>query len=207
MEKFQNKALDLARDALSWTDQAILEFTSLESLPESLDCKPKCHYCCYNLPMVAPPEALFMGHHVEKNFTDRAKKEIGVRVETILYRVKDLNPYDVVMIRHELPCIFLKDGLCRVYPVRPSVCRTCSSTSAAHCKMIFESRNHRARLRCYQKIREIFQTVHSRLIARCREMRCQADPLPLAAAIRDYFRHPDPIASWLRGETVFYLHA
>jgi len=206
MENFQNKALELASDALDWTDQAIQEFTSLESLPEPLDCKPGCHYCCYNLPIVTAPEALLIGYHVERNFTeDQAKKEIDGRVEMILGRIKDLSPYDVVMIRHELPCIFLKDGVCRVYPVRPAVCRACASTSAEHCKMIFESRDHRARLRCYQKIREIFQAVHSRLIDRCREMGCQADALPLAAAIRDYFRHPDPIDSWLHGETVFHI--
>lgn len=207
MENFRNKTLELASNALYWTDQAVQEFTSLESLPEPLDCKPGCHYCCYNLPIVTAPEALLIGYHVERNFTDQAKKEIDGSVEMILGRIKDLSPYDVVMIRHELPCIFLKDGVCRVYPVRPAVCRTCSSTSAEHCKMIFESRDHRGRLRCYQKIREIFHTVHSRLIDRCREMGCQADALPLAAAIRDYFRHPDPIDAWLHGETVFYIHA
>ncbi len=206
MENFQNKALELASDALYWTDQAIQEFTSLESLPEPLDCKPGCHYCCYNLPMVTAPEALLIGYHVAKSFTDHEQKEIGGRVEMILHRIEDLSPYDVAMIRHELPCIFLKDGVCRVYPVRPAVCRTCSSTSAEHCKMIFESRDHRGRLRCYQKIREIFHTVHSRLIDRSREMGCQADALQLASAIRDYFRHPDPIDSWLHGETVFYLN-
>jgi len=206
MEIFQNKALELASDALYWTDQAVQEFTSLESLPEPLDCKPGCHYCCYNLPMVTAPEALLIGYHVAKNFTDYEQKEIGGRIEMILHRIEDLSPYDVAMIRHELPCIFLKDGVCRVYPVRPAVCRTCSSTSAEHCKIIFESRDHRARLRCYQKIREIFHTVHSRLIDRSREMGCQADALQLAAAIRDYFRHPDPIDSWLHGETVFYLN-
>lgn len=206
MENFQNKALELASDALYWTDQAIQEFTSLESLPEPLDCKPGCHYCCYNLPMVTAPEALLIGYHVAKSFTGHEQKEIGDRVEMILHRIEDLSPYDVAMIRHELPCIFLKDGVCRVYPVRPAVCRTCSSTSAEHCKMIFESRDHRGRLRCYQKIREIFHTVHSRLIDRSREMGCQADALQLASAIRDYFRHPDPIDSWLHGETVFYLN-
>jgi Fe-S-cluster containining protein len=205
MEKFQNKALKLAWDALNWTDQAILEFTSLESLPEPLDCKPGCHYCCYNLPMVTAPEALLIGYHVEQNFTDQAKKEIFGRVEMILRRIKDLSPHDVAMIRHELPCIFLEDGMCRVYPVRPAVCRTCSSTCAEHCKLIFESRDHRARLRCYQKIREIFHTVHSRLIDRSRKMGRQANALPLAEAVQYYFRHPEPIDAWLQGEIVFQI--
>jgi Fe-S-cluster containining protein len=204
MEKFQNKALELAWEALNWTDQAIQEFTSLESLPEPLDCKPGCHYCCYNLPMVTPPEALLVGYHVAQNFTDQAKKEISGSVEMILERIKDLSPYDVAMMRHELPCIFLEDGMCRVYPVRPAVCRTCSSTSAEHCKMIFETRNHRARLRCYQHMREIFHTVHSRLVDHCLEMGCQADPLPLAEAMKDYFNYPEPIDAWLQGEIIFH---
>ena len=205
MEKFQNKALELAWDALNWTDEAIRKFTSLESLPEPLDCKPGCHYCCYNLPMVTAPEALLIGYHVEQNFTDHKKKKIAARIKNILRQIDGISPYEVAMMRHELPCIFLEDGMCIVYPVRPVVCRTCTSTSAEHCKMIFESRNHRARLRCYQHIREIFQTVHSGLVDRCREMGCQADALPLAEAIRDYFKHSMPVEAWLQGEIVFYI--
>ena len=205
MENFQNKALELASNALNWTDEAIQKFTSLESLPEPLDCKPGCHYCCYNLPMVTAPEALLIGYHVAQNFTDHKKKKIASRIKNILRQIDGISPYEVAMMRHELPCIFLEDGMCIVYPVRPVVCRTCTSTSAEHCKMIFESRNHRARLRCYQHIREIFQTVHSGLVDRCREMGCQADASPLAEAIRDYFKHSMPVEAWLQGEIVFYI--
>lgn len=205
MKNLNNKALDLALKALKRTDNAIHKFVSQESLPEPLDCKPGCHYCCYNLPVVTPPEALLMGHYVEQTFTDQEKKEVTGRINLILKRIDGFSPYEIAMMRHELPCIFLKNEMCMVYKVRPVVCRTCTSTSADHCKMIFESRNHRARLRCYQQIREIFQTVHSRLIDRCREMGCQDDALPLAEGIRDYFKHPNPIEAWLKGETVFNI--
>lgn len=205
MGNFENNALKLASKALSWTDEAIEKFTSSESLPKPLDCKPGCHYCCYNLPMVTPPEALLIGYHVEKNFTNQEQEEISDRVNKILERINAINPYEIPMKRHELPCIFLEDKICMVYSVRPAVCRTCTSTSSEHCKMIFETRNHRARLRCYQQIREIFQTVHSRLVNHCLEMGCQSDPLPLAEATRDYFNHPEPIDAWLQGETVFRI--
>jgi hypothetical protein len=36
-------------------------------------------------------------------------------------------------------------------------------------------------------------------------MRCQADALPLAGAIKDYFRHPMPIDAWLQGKIVFNI--
>ena len=195
----------MALKALKRTDDAIKKFVSLKSLPEPLDCKPGCHYCCYNLPVVTPPEALLMGHHVEQTFTGQKKKEIADRINKILDRIDGISPYEVAMMRHELPCIFIEDAMCIAYEVRPAVCRTCTSTSAEHCKMIFETRNHRARLRCYQHIREIFQTVQTDLINSCRAMECQSDLVHVAAGIRDYFKHPRPIEAWLKGEAVFQV--
>jgi len=203
MENLRKKALELASNALIRTDEAIQEFMSQASLPEPLDCKPGCHYCCYNLPVVTPLEALFMGHHVDQVFTDQEKKKIADRIEKILKRIKGMRTYEIVMMRHELPCIFLEDEMCMVYPVRPVVCRACTSTSAEHCKMIFESRDHRARLRCYPQIREIFQTVQTDLVHRSREMGCQSDLLHVAEGIRDYFKHPGPIEAWMEGDIVF----
>jgi Fe-S-cluster containining protein len=203
MGNFENNALKLASEALSWTDEAIQKFTSLESLPEPLDCKPGCHYCCYNLPTVTPPEALLIGHHLEQTLTDQQKQTLSKRIQKILKKIAGKPSDEIFMMRHELPCIFLKESMCRIYDVRPAICRTCTSTRAEHCKMIFETRNHRARLRCYQQMREIFDTVHSHLVNQCREMGCQSDPLSLAEAMRDYFKHPEPIDAWLQCEIVF----
>jgi hypothetical protein len=36
-------------------------------------------------------------------------------------------------------------------------------------------------------------------------MGCQADALPLAAAIRDYFRQLNAIDAWLQGEIIFRI--
>jgi len=205
MKSTNNEALELALKALKRTDDAIEKFVPLESLPEPLDCKPGCHFCCYNLPVVTPPEALIMGHHVEQTFTDREKQEVADRIEKILDRIDGISPYEVAMMRHELPCIFLENAMCMAYKVRPAVCRTCTSTSAEHCKMIFETRNHTARLRCYQHIREIFQTVQTDIVNSCVEMGCQSDLVHVAESIRDYFKHPRPIEAWLQGEIVFNI--
>jgi Fe-S-cluster containining protein len=205
MKTANSKALSLASKALKETDNAIHKFVSKDSLPEPLECKPRCHYCCYNLPVVTPPEALLIGHHVDRAFTDQEKKAILNRIGKILKRIAGFSPYEVAMIRHELPCIFLEEAMCMVYEVRPVVCRTCTSTDADHCKMIFESRNHRARLRCYQHIRDIFETVHSQLIDSCRQLQCQADAIPLPDGIRGYFKHPSPIEAWLNGDVVFHV--
>jgi len=206
MSRNQTEVLELATDALHWTDSAIQNFASDELLPEPLDCKPGCHYCCFNLPMVTPPEAILIGYHIDHHFTDQQQKALNERIDNIHQKTDGKPLDDILMMRHELPCIFLNESMCMVYTVRPAVCRTCTSTSAEHCEMIFTSRNHRARLRCYSKIREIFHTVHLGLIDRCREMGCQSDALSLPKAIEDYLRHPRPIDAWSQGEIVFHIH-
>jgi Fe-S-cluster containining protein len=203
----RNKVLEMAANALKQTDEAIQKFASQKSLPEPLDCKPRCHYCCYNLPLVTPPEALAIGQHVEEAFTSYEKKELFARIKKVLERIDGRSPYEIAMMRHELPCIFLEDEMCIIYQVRPVVCRTCSSTSAEHCKLIFESRNHRAKLRCYQEMRDIFHTVQTTLVKSCQEMGCQSEFLYIAWAIKDYFKHPRPIETWLQGEMVFQIYA
>ena len=203
MKNFENKALKLASNALSWTDEAIQKFTSLESLLEPLDCKPGCHYCCYNLPMVTPPEALFIGHYLDQTFTDKQKQTLNQKIQKIRKKIVGKRSDEIFMMRHELPCIFLEESMCLIYEVRPVICRTCSSTSAAHCKMIFDNRNHRARLRTYPQMYGILQTIHSRLTEFCREKGCQSDSLRLSEAIEDYFKHPNAIDTWFQGEIIF----
>ncbi|MBW2193304.1 MAG: YkgJ family cysteine cluster protein [Deltaproteobacteria bacterium] len=202
----EKMVLELAKTELVWTDEAIDKLLANESLPEPIDCKPGCHYCCFNLPMVTPLEALLIGHHLDQTLTDAQKHALREKIRKIQQKIYGKPFDDVLMMRHELPCIFLTESMCMIYGVRPAVCRTCTSTSAEHCQLIFESRNHRARLRCYPQIREIFHIVHSRLIDRCREMGCQSDALHIHGATEDYFRHPEPIDAWLSGESIFQIN-
>jgi Fe-S-cluster containining protein len=207
MKDVKNKALELASKTLDWTDQSIRQFTSHKSLPSPIACKTGCHYCCFNQPVVMPPEALLIGHHVEQAFTDQEKHGLIYRINHVLDVTNGKTPDQIAMIRYELPCIFLKNGMCRVYTVRPVVCRTCTSIDAAHCKMVFESRNHLARLRCYHHIRDIFQRAQKNLVNNCMEMGCQSDLLFMAEAIRDYFKHPNPIEAWLQGKRIFACYS
>jgi Fe-S-cluster containining protein len=205
MKNVKDKVLKRALNELRWTDDAIREFLTLESLPEPFDCKPGCHYCCFNLPMVTPPEALLIGHYLERTFTHRQKRILKKRTREIIKKIAGKRADEIFMMRHELPCIVLKERMCLIYVVRPFICRASSSTSAAHCKMIFETRDHRARLRSYPQVREILKTVHLRFIEFCRRKGCQSEVLGLAEAVEDYFRHPNPIDAWFHGEIVFRI--
>jgi Fe-S-cluster containining protein len=203
MENLRNKILDLATNTLFRADEAIQEFISHASLTEPFGCKPGCHFCCYNQPMVTPPEALLIGHHIEQSFRDQQKQKLNAKIQMILNKMAGKRSDEIFMMRHELPCIFLEESMCLIYAARPVVCRTCSSTHASHCKMIFETRNHRARLQTYPQMYGILQTIHSSLIAFCREKGCQSDTLRLSEAIKDYFIHPHAIDAWIQGKIIF----
>jgi Fe-S-cluster containining protein len=205
MKNVKEKVLKQILNELRRMDDAILRFLSLESLPEPIACKPGCDYCCFNLPMITPPEALVIGHHLDQTFSDRQKQTINKKIQEIIKKIAGKRADEIYMMRHELPCIFLKDSMCIIYSVRPAVCRACCSTLISHCKMIFETRDHRARLRSYPQLRAIFEAVHHRFIKFCREMGCQSDTLKLSEAVEDYFRHPNPIDAWLHGEILFHF--
>jgi Fe-S-cluster containining protein len=203
MKHIKDNVLKRTLSELRRMDAAIQKFLSLETLPEPIACKSGCHYCCFNLPMVTPPEAILIGHYLDRTFTHRQKQALHLRNRGIAEKIADKQADEIFMMRHELPCIFLKESMCLIYAVRPAVCRACSSTRAAHCQMIFETKNHRARLRSYRQLREILESVHHRFIEFCREKGCQSDILKLTDAVEDYVRHPNPIPAWCHGEIVF----
>ncbi len=203
MKNNKDKVLKHISNELRRTDDAIRKFLSLESLPEPVECKPGCHYCCFNLPMVTPPEALLIGHYLDGTFTGPEKQALHQGNREIIKKIAGKRVDEIFMMRHELPCIFLTETMCRIYPVRPVVCRACCSTQAFHCKMIFETKNHRLRLRSYPQLRNILEAVHLRFLEFCREKGCQSDIFTLADAVDSYLRHPDPIEAWYYGEVVF----
>lgn len=68
---------------------------------EAISCKPGCTACCVDL-SVFP---------VEYHAIRRAIIRAGTRLDKA-----DIDP--------SAPCAFLKEGLCRIYPFRPIICRT-----------------------------------------------------------------------------------
>ena len=184
-------------------DEAIEKFASCGSLPEPIACRPGCHFCCFNQPMVTSLEALLIGSHVDEVFSEGDRALLKGKIERIVACTRRMRPDEIFSRRHELPCIFLDHGRCRVYAVRPAICRACTSTSAAHCHSVFEARDFRARLRCYPNIRQILQNVQVRLAERCRALGCRAGHLWLAEAIDAFWRHPRPLEAWHQGQDIF----
>jgi len=57
--------------------------------------------------MVTPPEALFIGHHVEQTSSDKDQKELIVKIKKILKTTNGKKPDEIAMMRHDLPFGYL----------------------------------------------------------------------------------------------------
>ncbi|HCW93209.1 MAG: YkgJ family cysteine cluster protein [Flexistipes sinusarabici] len=109
-----------------------------EARLENIDCKKGCGYCCIlNIP-VLPPESNNIFHFIKSNFSSQELKNVKKKIDSYGFQIKNLDDEERIVCRK--PCIFLSDEeSCSIYPVRPILCRSVTSTSASKCKQALES--------------------------------------------------------------------
>jgi Fe-S-cluster containining protein len=132
------------------------------SFGRTVSCRAGCDVCCCQLVPVSPPEAAIIADVVEGMPPERKKsvfasfKEAseklaaaGIR-ETISHVYSTRTEKDEVMEVNRkyfglsIPCPFLVNGSCSIYPHRPSRCREYSVVSPAeYCANLFDGRIRR----------------------------------------------------------------
>ena len=65
------KAREVGLSAQIWADHALRQFEWTSDLPRPIACTPGCDHCCCNQVEVTPPEALVIGHFLERQFPRR----------------------------------------------------------------------------------------------------------------------------------------
>lgn len=201
-EKTRGQALELALTAIILADHLIGLFEAENSLPRSIACRPGCDFCCYNQIELTPPEALLLGDYVERNFSDHDRQKLRDKIERSVNIMAGKGKKEIAQIRQELPCPFLEEGQCLVYPVRPLVCRAMHALDARQCEAALKSTDLMA-AEHYAHRRVFTMSVVKGLLDGCREIGCESGSLDLAGALKDFFAQPSPIERWLMGEKVF----
>ena len=199
----RNNALDLCSSAFSFADHVIQYFESKEPLSEPLACKAGCHYCCFYQALLTPPEALLIGNYLEKAFTEEEKLDLIVRIDRTLALTDGKSVEERAKTWHDTPCIFLANGRCSVYDVRPFICRAWHSLNSGQCREAFESNSRTAETEGYPHRYHIFQTVRDGLQEVSSDMGCQASILEIAKGMKQYINHPSPTEAWIKGDEVF----
>jgi len=198
------KALEVGVSALIWADHALARFDSESDLPRPLACRTGCDHCCFNQVELTPPEALAIGHFVERHFSREERERLLAHLSRSLAAKAGKGKREIARIRRELPCPLLQAQKCSVYPARPLVCRAMHSLDAGQCRSSLLAGDLTSG-DYYAERHELVQAIARGLQGGSRAMGCQSGILDLARALQDYFQQPDPLGRWIRGEPVFSL--
>ena len=117
------------------------EALAIHAPPGSRDriaCAEGCGTCCVVNVAVLYPEAVAIAEYLRRTRSAAELETLTERLEELYRQVVWLDDDERVMLRR--PCVFLDEaGNCSVYPVRPLLCRSMTSTSAEGCRQAIAS--------------------------------------------------------------------
>lgn len=117
------------------------------------NCKSNCSACCSDYFYVSEEEFLTIMNYMITKFTDEEINSIKLKAErymeyikinhnnefkklnTVSVGLQDNLDYEMLTTREwnlKIPCVFLKDGRCSIYEVRPIICRLFGTINKIH---------------------------------------------------------------------------
>lgn len=200
----KDRAREMALSAFFFADHVIGLIEAVNPLPSPIACRVGCHFCCFAQVELTPPEALILGDYVEQHFSEAEKKELLARCQRSLDLQAAKDKKKIAKIREKLPCPLLRQGKCAAHPARPLVCRAMHALDPRACEQALKTADLSSPP-YYAHRQEVFFSISQGLLAGCRAVGCQSEPLELNRALMDYCTQPQPRERWLLGEKVFNL--
>lgn len=197
-----DRALEIATSAFFLVEHLIWRFEAENPLPQPLACQEGCDACCHNLVELTPPEALLIGHHISRHFSEADKELVLSQVARNLALAAGKTKVALAAARQDLPCPLLRDRRCSVYPIRPLVCRAMHGLSRERCEVELRS-GSLAGSQYYAHRQEIALLVSAGVLEGCRAAACQGGTLDLSRALQVFFSKENAVERWIMGEEVF----
>jgi Fe-S-cluster containining protein len=114
---------------LQLAEQAQLRMSAaIDALPSKAQhaCAAGCSFCCYLPVDVLAPEAFRIAAHLQQTRSPGELAALAYRLGAHAQRTFGARP-----------CVFLADGRCSIYEVRPMVCRGYNSLSKERCEAFY----------------------------------------------------------------------
>jgi Fe-S-cluster containining protein len=165
----------------------------------SLACKRGCAHCCHrpvgvSAAVVLRIAAALREHASESEFADILARVVSLDEKTHGAR---WTPSE----RPPHPCAFLLDGACRIYPIRPFVCRAWNSADEGACRRALGEDALEMRFDLFQ--RTTYAAAEQGLKDALEGQGLDAADLELTAAVRVALENQDACERWVRGERIF----
>jgi Fe-S-cluster containining protein len=167
---------------------------AIDALPSKTQhaCAPGCYFCCYLPVDVLAPEAFRIAAHLQQT---RSPAELGA----LVYRLGAHGQHDF----GARPCVFLANGRCSIYEVRPMVCRGYNSLSKEQCEAYYHDASVDLRGTKDRVAVCMAEAMEEGVIAGLEALGLDAQWYELPSAVLRALETSDGPARWARGEAVF----
>jgi Fe-S-cluster containining protein len=189
---------------------AIFDSTLVElELDPPIACKSGCIHCCYNQVALTEPEALFLGLHLLETRDRQNLQDLKARTLSLVNSLKGKSWQAIGLERHRLPCLFLEDGNCSIYPARPLACRGWNSVDEEMCRRSNQSENAMTLIENHPAQRLIADSIQRGLLDGSKELGLEAGFMLMARAVLLFLEDDaenrlfDCTGDWLSGRPFF----
>jgi Fe-S-cluster containining protein len=179
--------------------------------PESPEyaCRKGCSHCCHQSVMVTAAEALHTAKFLRDNLSESEVLRLRDRVAARARQAEGLDNNQRMDKR--IPCAFLIDNICTIYPVRPLQCRGGFSEDSEYCRNLLEHREETQDAVASGAIdgryllvpKMLYDSAQVGMAGALKKDGLSSDPLELSAAMAITLGDPSITEKWLRGWPVF----
>lgn len=164
-----------------------------------IDCGPGCGSCCVVNVSTLLPEGFAIARHLQKQGCEYQQRA-AERLDKLWREVRGLDDDDRLFVRR--PCAFLDgQGSCSIYPVRPLLCRSLTSTSADSCREALSGKilGEETAVLSHQFQNDLYETLFIGFAAGLEKRGSDGRSFPLTGLLRYLLRHPEAEQEWLTG--------
>lgn len=206
LEKIYNGFIDDAilpvlKDVMAYAHD-IVDVLERSNQSPAVACGPGCSYCCHSQIHVLPIEALLILSFINERFTEKQILLLMDRIEQRLQRTRGKSLGILFSVKDELPCIFLENGMCSIYQVRPFICRAWNSMDSSLCKKIFNSGNFDDEIESSSARNFVFESSRSFFADFGRQLKLETVSFEMTRAVFNCLKTTDPLPLWLSGQDI-----
>ena len=191
------QSLEELRQSVAEAERLLQQRPAEERAP--IDCGAGCDSCCVVNVSTLLPEGMAIRRYLQR-FSKAEQQQIAERLERLWQRVRGLDDEERLAVRRR--CAFLNEqGSCRIYPVRPLLCRSITSTDAQSCRealfaAVFAEEKP---VLMYQYQQQLYESLFIGFAERLEERGIDGRSFQLSGLVLFLLKNPDAETELLKG--------
>ncbi len=165
-----------------------------------IDCGPGCGSCCVVNVSTLIPEGLAIVRYL-RALKETSRQQVVERLEKLWKAVRGLDDEERMFLRRS--CAFLDaQGVCQIYPVRPLLCRSITSTDAESCRQALVDQVFGAETGVLMHLfqQQLYETLFSGIAAGLEKAGLDGRSFQLSGLVRYLLRNPQVEPELLAGK-------